>query len=142
MPDERPLSTSAPPEPTVIAPENVKVVAKPWGEEIWLAHTDRYAGKVLVLRKGHRLSLQYHQRKHEVQYVESGSIKYTLGRHDRPGELREMIAGPGTVVVLPPGSVHRMEALEDSRFFEVSTPELDDVVRIEDDYGRAGKGDA
>ena len=139
MPEDRPLSTRAAPDAVVIAPEDVKVVAKPWGEEIWLAHTDRYAGKVLVLRKGHRLSLQYHKRKHEVQYVESGCIKYTLGRYDRPGEFRELEAVAGTVVVLPPGAVHRMEALEDSRFFEVSTPELDDVVRIEDDYGRAGQ---
>jgi mannose-6-phosphate isomerase-like protein (cupin superfamily) len=115
-----------------------KVVPKPWGEELWLAHTDRYAGKILAVKKGHRLSLQYHERKHEVQYIDSGRIKYTLGSSDRPGEYREFVAEAGTVVVLPPGTVHRMEALEDARFFEVSTPELDDIVRLEDDYGRAG----
>ena len=114
-----------------------KVVPKPWGEELWLAHTDRYAGKVLILKKGHRLSLQYHERKHEVQYVESGRIKYTLGKPDEPN-MREVIAETGTVIELPPGTVHRMEALEDSRIFEVSTPELDDVVRLDDDYGRTG----
>ncbi len=115
----------------------MKVVPKPWGEERWLAHTDRYAGKILVLKKGHRLSLQYHRQKHEVQYVDSGRIKYTLGSVDRPGEYKEVIVEAGTTVLLPPGAIHRMEALEDSRFFEVSTPELEDVVRLDDDYGRA-----
>ncbi|TMB70543.1 MAG: cupin [Chloroflexi bacterium] len=125
-------------EARIIAREDVKVVPKPWGEERWLAHTDRYAGKLLILKKGHRLSLQYHERKHETQYVDSGRIKYTLGSVDRPGEYEEVIAPAGTTVTLPPGAIHRMEALEDSRFFEVSTPELTDVVRLEDDYGRAG----
>jgi mannose-6-phosphate isomerase-like protein (cupin superfamily) len=110
----------------------------PWGEECWIAHTDRYAGKLLVLKAGHRLSLQYHERKHEAQYIESGRIKYTLGASDRPGEHTEVTAGAGSVVILPPGAVHRLEALEDARIFEVSTPDLDDVVRIEDDYGRKG----
>lgn len=119
----------------------MKCVAKPWGEERWFAENSHYAGKVLVLKKGHRLSLQYHERKHEVQFLESGRVKYTLGSVDRPGEYREVVAEAGTVVVLPPGAIHRMEALEDSRFFEVSTPELDDVVRIEDDYGRAGQSE-
>ena len=125
-------------EAEVTPPEGVKVVSKPWGEERWLAYTDRYAGKLLILRKGHRLSLQYHEHKHETQYVDSGRIKYTLGSVDRPGEYEEIIAEAGTTVMLPPGAIHRMEALEDSRFFEVSTPELTDVVRLEDDYGRAG----
>jgi len=133
-PDESPSSSR---DAEVTLPEAVKVVPKPWGEERWLAHTDRYAGKLLILRKGHRLSLQYHERKHETQYVDSGRIKYTLGSVDRPGEYEELIAEAGTTVMLPPGAVHRMEALEDSRFFEVSTPELTDVVRLEDDYGRA-----
>jgi mannose-6-phosphate isomerase-like protein (cupin superfamily) len=123
-------------EAIVIAPGEVRVVPKPWGEERLLAHTDRYDGKVLVLKQGHRLSLQYHERKHEVQYIESGRIKYTLGSVDRPGEYREVTAEAGTVLVLPPGAVHRLEALEDARIFEVSTPELDDVVRLDDDYGR------
>lgn len=131
MPDE-------PREAVIIPPGEVRVVPKPWGEERWLAHTDRYAGKLLILKKGHRLSLQYHERKHEVQYIDSGRIKYTLGSTDRPGEYEEHIVEAGSTVILPPGAVHRMEALEDARFFEVSTPELDDVVRIEDDYGRAG----
>ncbi|HEY5625246.1 MAG TPA: cupin domain-containing protein [Dehalococcoidia bacterium] len=129
---------SAPGEAQIGKPQ---VVAKPWGEELWLAHTDRYAGKILTVKKGHRLSLQFHERKHEAQYIDSGRVKYTLGSRDRPGDYREVIAGPGTVVVLPPGAVHRMEALEDARLFEVSTPELEDIVRLDDDYGRAGTSD-
>jgi mannose-6-phosphate isomerase-like protein (cupin superfamily) len=131
-------TTNVPPEATIVAPEDVKIVPKPWGEEHWLAHTDRYAAKLLIIRKGHRLSLQYHARKHEVQYIEAGRVRYTLGSRTRPGEHREVIAEPGTTIVLPPGAVHRMEALEDARLFEVSTPDLDDVVRLEDDYGRTG----
>lgn len=125
------------PEARVTNPGAGKTVAKPWGEERWLAHTDRYAGKILIVKKGCRLSLQYHERKHEVQYVDSGRIRYTFGSVGRPGEYKEVIAEAGTTVLLPPGAVHRLEALEDARIFEVSTPELDDVVRLEDDYGRA-----
>ncbi len=132
------MSSDTDREAVVILPEEVPATPKPWGEERLLAHNGRYAGKVLVLNRGHRLSLQYHERKHEVQYIESGRIKYTLGSTDRPGEYREVTAGPGTVLVLPPGAVHRLEALEDARIFEVSTPELDDVVRLDDDYGRTG----
>jgi mannose-6-phosphate isomerase len=130
----------APREATVIPAEGVAVVPKPWGEERWFARTEHYAGKILILKKGHRLSLQYHEEKHEVQYVESGRIRYTLGSIDRPGEYDEMTVEAGTTVVLPPGAIHRMEALEDARFFEVSTPELEDIVRLEDDYGRAQAG--
>jgi mannose-6-phosphate isomerase-like protein (cupin superfamily) len=123
---------------TVQSPGQVRIVPKPWGEERWLAHTGNYAGKLLLIKKGHRLSLQYHERKHEVQYVDSGRLKYTLGSDSQPRVLREVIVEAGSVVTLPPGAVHRMEALEDSRVFEVSTPELDDLVRLDDDYGRAG----
>ena len=134
-----PISTTdVPAEATVVPPGGVQIVSKPWGEEHWLAHTDRYAAKLLIIRKGHRLSLQYHERKHEVQYIESGRVRYTLGSRTRPGEHREVIAEPGTTIILPPGAVHRMEALEDARLFEVSTPDLDDVVRLDDDYGRTG----
>lgn len=120
----------------------MKIVRKPWGEEHWLAHTDRYAGKILILKKGHRLSLQYHRQKHEVQYIDSGLIKYTLGSVEQSGQYEEIVLEAGTTVELPPGAVHRMEALEDSRVFEVSTPELEDVVRLDDDYGRTGQSDA
>lgn len=137
VPSEPLSTTGATPEATILSPDEVTVVEKPWGEERWIAHTDRYAGKLLILRKGHRLSLQYHERKHEVQYVQSGRIKYTLGSTDRPGDHREVEVGAGTTVVLPPGAVHRMEAVEDAVIFEVSTPDLEDVVRLDDDYGRA-----
>ncbi len=120
----------------ITPPDQVKVVPKPWGEERWLAHTDRYAGKILILKKGHRLSLQHHERKHEVQHIDAGRIKYTFGSVDEPGKFEEVIAEAGTTVTLPPGAIHRLEALEDARLFEVSTPELDDVVRHDDDYGR------
>jgi mannose-6-phosphate isomerase-like protein (cupin superfamily) len=119
----------------IIGPGDVKIVPKPWGEERWLVCTDRYAAKLLIVREGKRLSLQYHERKHETQYLQSGRLRYTL-------DGRELIIEPGTTIVLAPGTVHRMEALEDACIFEVSTPELDDVVRIEDDYGRQGTSDA
>jgi mannose-6-phosphate isomerase-like protein (cupin superfamily) len=118
--------------------DDVRVIPKPWGEEWLLADGERYAAKVLIVKKGCRLSLQYHERKHETQFIDAGRLKYTLGDADRRDDYREVILEAGSVIVLPPGSVHRLEALEDSRIFEVSTPELDDVVRIEDDYGREG----
>jgi mannose-6-phosphate isomerase-like protein (cupin superfamily) len=130
-----PVSTGA--DATVTPPRSVKIVPKPWGEEHWLAHTDHYAAKLLVIHEGHRLSLQYHERKHETQYVQSGRVRYTLGRAG-DSAYRELVAEPGTTIVLPPGAVHRMEALEDACIFEVSTPDLDDVVRLGDDYGREG----
>lgn len=120
----------------ITPPSEIKIVPKPWGEERWLAHTDRYAGKILVIKKGHRLSLQYHKVKHEAQYIDRGRLKYTLGSADEPERLEERIVEAGTVVTLPPGTVHRLEALEDSRIFEFSSPELDDVVRLQDDYKR------
>lgn len=107
-----------------------KVVDKPWGREIWYAHTDRYAGKVLEVTAGHVLSLQKHRVKHETLYLQSGRMRFTL-----QDEIFEWT--PGDTVEIPPDTVHRMEALEDSVILEVSTPELDDVVRLEDRYGRA-----
>ena len=110
-------------------------VEKPWGREIWLAHDNgRYAGKILEIRKGHRLSLQYHERKHETLYLFEGKVKFTL-ENDR-GELEEAIMEPGDIRVVRPMRKHRMEAVEDCKFFEVSSPELDDVVRLSDDYNR------
>jgi len=108
-----------------------KLVDKPWGREIWYAHTDRYAGKVLEVSKGHLLSLQFHERKHETLYLLSGRMRFTL-------EEAVFEWCPGLSVEIRPGARHRMEALEDSVILEVSTPELDDVVRLEDRYGRAG----
>ena len=111
------------------APEPPKVVDKPWGREIWYAHTERYAGKVLEVNRGHLLSLQKHRVKHETLYLLTGSIRLTLD-----GEVMPWL--PGNAIAIPPGTVHRMEALEDSVLLEVSTPDLDDVIRLEDRYGR------
>jgi quercetin dioxygenase-like cupin family protein len=113
-----------------------KVVAKPWGYELWYAHTDSYAGKILHVDRGHRLSLQYHEYKDESCYLLSGRLLLTRGPNE--DELQECELGPGSIWRNLPGQIHTMEALEDSDVLEVSTPELDDVVRISDPYGRDG----
>ncbi len=107
-----------------------KIVDKPWGREVWYAHTDRYAAKILEVDEGHILSLQKHVVKHETLYLQSGLMRFRL--NEDVFEWR-----PGEVVSIPPDTIHRMEALEDSVILEVSTPDLDDVVRLEDRYGRA-----
>lgn len=114
----------------------MKIVEKPWGSELWIAHTDKYAAKILKIKKGGRLSYQYHEVKHETLYLTEGRVRFTL-ENDK-GEIEVTDIGPGEIREVKPGRKHRMEALEDSAFFEVSTPELDDVVRIEDDYKREG----
>src|SRR6266850_700248 len=111
----------------------IRRVPKPWGEEIIFAHTARYAGKVLKIRRGESLSLQYHVTKDESIYVQEGKVKLIV---QTAGPEEEMILGPGDSRHLPPGTRHRMEAIEDCTLFEASTPELDDVVRIADRYGR------
>lgn len=116
----------------------VQIKNKPWGREIWFAHTDKYAGKILEIKKGHRYSLQYHERKHETQYVYSGQVKLIYGTEK--DNLQEKILNPGDKVEVRPYTIHRLQAIEDSQVFEVSTPELDDVVKLDDDYGRSGKG--
>jgi mannose-6-phosphate isomerase-like protein (cupin superfamily) len=112
----------------------VKLVAKPWGSELWVAVTGDYCLKLIVLKQGQRSSLQYHERKHEHIYIDAGLAKIESTGPD--GELRTDIVGPGTILEHRPGDVHRVEALEDVRLFEVQTPHLDDVVRVEDDHGR------
>jgi len=115
---------------TLPAPDQVRTVAKPWGREVWWAHCEAYAAKRLEVRGGQALSLQYHQRKHETLYVLVGRVRLRLGGEER-------VVGPGHVAVISPGTIHRLEALTDAVIFEVSTPDLDDVVRLEDRYGRA-----
>ena len=117
---------------------SVQVKQKPWGREIWFAHTPQYAGKILELKKGHRYSLQYHERKIETQYVATGKVKFTVGTDQ--DHLQEKILNPGEAIHIEVGMIHRAEALEDSAIFEVSTADLDDVVKLNDDYGRSGKG--
>jgi mannose-6-phosphate isomerase len=107
-----------------------KVVEKPWGREVWYAHEERYAGKILEVTRGHALSLQKHERKQETMYLLSGRLLYHFN-----GQDFEMATGQ--CITVRPGDIHRMEALEDSVILEVSTPELDDVIRLEDRYGRS-----
>lgn len=114
-------------------------VAKPWGFELWYAQTDSYAGKILHVDRGHRLSLQYHERKDESCYLLSGRVLLVQG--PTAEELQEYELEPGAVWRNVPGQVHTIQALEDSDVLEVSTPELDDVVRISDQYGREGTSD-
>jgi mannose-6-phosphate isomerase-like protein (cupin superfamily) len=114
----------------------MKIVEKPWGRELWIAHTDRYALKIIEFKRGSRSSLQYHVKKHEHIYVDSGKLQVEL--ENEQGELEVLLLGPGDVIENPPGRQHRVMAVEDVRLIEVSTPELDDVVRVEDDYNRSG----
>jgi mannose-6-phosphate isomerase len=110
---------------------------KPWGYEILWAHADRYVGKILHIEPGHCLSLQYHERKHESIYVLRGRMIFRYRNEDGALAEREMIAGEAQQV--PTGMVHQFEALERTDVLEASTPDLDDVVRPQDRYGRAGK---
>lgn len=110
-------------------------VDKPWGHEIIFADTEHYVGKILHVEADQQLSLQYHEVKDETLYVASGKLEMEIGDRD---ELETRIMEPGDSVHIPPGTVHRMRAVETCDIFEVSTPHLDDVVRLEDRYGRAG----
>ena len=112
-------------------------VEKPWGYELIWALTDVYCGKVLFVKAGHSLSLQFHREKDESWLVQSGRAKLELGE---VGEsvLRAEVVGPGSAFHYTPGTVHRVTAIEDTTILEVSTPHLEDVVRLEDAYGRAG----
>ena len=118
-------------------PEIPKRVEKPWGYEIWWARTDRYVGKILHVNRGESLSLQYHRVKDETILLQSGRMLFET-RPTKEGELTRIEMKPGDVFHIPPGTLHRMTGIEDCDILEVSTPELDDVVRLEDNYGRAG----
>ena len=111
-------------------------VDKPWGYEIRWAVTGRYLGKILHVNKGEALSLQYHEVKDEWLLVSEGAVDIEIGGLD--GELSKLRMSEGDSVHLPPRTRHRITAVEDADIFEVSTPEIDDVVRLEDRYGRAG----
>jgi mannose-6-phosphate isomerase-like protein (cupin superfamily) len=112
-------------------------VDKPWGYELIWAHTDHYCGKLLHVTAGHSLSLQFHRVKDEAWYVQGGRAKLELGAVG-DAVLQEEIIGPGDAFHYTPGTVHRVTAIEDTDILEVSTPHLDDVVRLEDAYGREG----
>jgi len=123
-------------EPKLGHKHEVKRVDKPWGHEIIWAHSDRYVGKLLFIKAGERLSLQYHEKKDETVYILSGKMVFEAGPRDQPRE--DIIMKPGDSYRITPHTVHRMIALEDTQVLEASTPELDDVVRLEDKYGRQG----
>ena len=119
------------------APEGgARRVEKPWGHELIWAHTDRYAGKLIVIESGNRLSLQLHHRKEESIYVLSGRLRFHL--EDDAGEIVTHDLGPGDSRHVPVERRHRFEALDRVELIEVSSPELDDVVRLDDDFGREG----
>lgn len=113
-----------------------KLVEKPWGhEEIW-AQTDKYVGKILFIKEGHRLSLQHHVTKEETLRVHSGVLVFESG--DSVDALVSVEMRAGDIVTVNPGTIHRMTGVTDCEVYEVSTTELDDVVRHVDDYGRQG----
>lgn len=111
-------------------------VEKPWGHEVIWALTDKYCGKLLFVRAGEALSLQFHSVKDECWLVHEGLAELELARAGEAVTAREIV-GPGAAFRFEPGTVHRVRALEDTTIFEVSTPDLDDIVRLEDRYGRA-----
>jgi quercetin dioxygenase-like cupin family protein len=118
--------------------EKPQKVEKPWGHEIWWARTERYVGKILHVKAGESLSLQYHNVKDETILIQSGRMLFETKRAGDSGELQRIEMNPGDVFHITPGTVHRMTGLTDCDIVEVSTPELEDVVRLEDRYGRQG----
>lgn len=114
--------------------DNPRRVDKPWGYEIIWAETEQYVGKILHIDRGHALSLQYHETKDETIYLHTGEMRLVIGPEAGTLEERHMVAGDR--VRIRPGTVHRMVAVTDCDVLEASTPHLDDVVRLEDRYGR------
>jgi mannose-6-phosphate isomerase len=115
----------------------VKHVPKPWGHETIWAHTDRYAGKILHVKAGHQLSVQYHERKDETVYLLRGEVRYWVKPDGRDG-MEDVRLQQGEAFRITPGTIHYIEAVTDCDLLEASTPELDDVVRLKDRYGREG----
>lgn len=111
-------------------------VEKPWGSELIWAHTDRYVGKLISINAGARLSLQLHHQKDESIFIVDGTLNLHL--ENEAGEVEQIKLIPGESRRVEAGRIHRFEAITDVRLIEVSTPELDDIVRLEDDYGREG----
>ena len=119
---------------SAIYPFDIQRIEKPWGYELLLARTSQYMGKLLHVRAGFALSLQYHNVKEETIYLNDGEA--VLHYRDASGAIQQQPLQPGTSLHIPPGAVHRLEAVTDCNFFEVSTPQLDDIVRLDDRYGR------
>jgi mannose-6-phosphate isomerase len=109
-------------------------IPKPWGYELIFGRTERYVGKILHINRGESLSLQYHEMKEETLYVVDGELRLTI---EHEGDRREIMLRKGEAFHIPPRLIHRMEAIRDTDVAEVSTPELQDVVRLEDRYGRS-----
>lgn len=118
-------------------PAPVRRVTKPWGYETIWAHTERYVGKILHITAGQALSVQYHEKKDETVYLLSGELRYWV---QLPGSesLTDQHLKTGDAFRITPGTIHYMEAVTDCDVLEASTPELDDVVRLKDRYGREG----
>jgi len=114
--------------------QSLRKTEKPWGYELLFAHTSRYAGKFIYVRKGHRLSLQYHNEKDKTLYIHTGRVFLEI--EDSEGHLIGSEFTRDHCYRVLPNTKHRLKALEDTVIFEVSTPELDDLVRLDDDYGR------
>lgn len=114
---------------------SVKIIEKPWGREEIVEINDKYMVKKLTMWAGHRCSLQYHEKKLETIYVLSGVLKIVSGSTQEV--LSEELYRAGDSITIRPGIIHRMEGVEDSVYLEASTPEMDDVVRLSDDYMRA-----
>ncbi|MCG8453873.1 MAG: cupin domain-containing protein [Spirochaetales bacterium] len=114
--------------------DNLIVIEKPWGKEELIEKNERYMFKRLTMYKGHACSLQYHEYKRETVYVLSGELKVYHGESKE--KLIETVLFPGETMTLPTNYIHRMEALTESVYLEASTPEIDDVVRLEDRYKR------
>lgn len=129
------LSDEASQRPLAAYDVGVSRVEKPWGYELGWAQSEAYSGKILFVRAGETLSLQYHERKDETIYVHQGRARIEIG--PQGAELPAEEVGPGRSFRISPGTVHRLHALEDTLFLEVATPHLGDVVRLEDRYGRS-----
>lgn len=114
--------------------DKIKRVEKPWGYELWWAYTDKYVGKILHINKGECLSYQYHVKKDETIYLLSGKMELEI--EEEGGAKQEFTMSPGVSVRIKPFTKHRFTAILESEVLEASTPEVDDVVRLEDRYGR------
>jgi mannose-6-phosphate isomerase len=133
VPDELSSPNLSGLEPFAVEPTRVE---KPWGYELIWALTDKYCGKLLHVRAGEQLSLQFHKVKDEAWFVQEGRAELELAPAGEALTAMEVV-GPGAAFRFEPGTVHRVRALEDTTILEVSTPEVDDVVRLDDSYGRA-----
>jgi mannose-6-phosphate isomerase len=134
----RPAPITKPARASETGPVATRVVPKPWGHELIWAQTDQYVGKILHINAGQALSVQYHTAKDETIHLLSGDIVYRVQRAGRTQALEEVRLRAGDSFRIGPGTIHQLEAVTDCEVLEVSTPHLDDVVRLKDRYGREG----